>query len=80
VGYKETDEVVVQIRSHEVCASCFFFVRTSSVNHVKQKRERKKRGVCGGCVDWEELTPPGHPKCLPSPVHLGGGAVVVETV
>jgi len=33
--------------------------------------------VRGRRVDWEELTPPCHPKGLPSPVHLGGGAVVV---
>ena len=32
----------------------------------------------GECVDWGELTPPGHAKGLPSPVHLRGGTVVVR--
>ena len=25
VGYKETDEVIVEIRSHEVCAGCLSY-------------------------------------------------------
>jgi hypothetical protein len=77
VGHKEAYKVVVQVRSHEVCAGCLF-VRTSSVSPVGQKGERKKTEGCVAGAWIEELTPPGHPKGLPpSPVHLGGGAVVV---
>jgi len=32
--------------------------------------------MAGAWVE-KELTPPGHPKSLPSPMHLGGGTIVV---
>ena len=79
MGYKETDEVVVQIGSHEVCAGWFFTHITNQSGQTGERKERKTKTE--GCVAdaWieEKLTPPGHPKGLPSPMHLGGGTIVV---
>jgi len=45
----------------------------------RRKKGKKNERLRGGCMDCEELTPPGHPKGLPSsPMHLGGGAVVIR--
>ena len=76
MGHQETNEVVIQIRSHEVCAGCSPYAHYQSITSNERTRREKGR-VRGGCVDKEELTPSGHPKCLASPVHLRGCTVVV---
>lgn len=77
MGYKETDEIIVQIGSHKVRAGCFFRANVVSQScRIEGRRDKTEGRVAGAWI--EELTPSGHPKGLsPSPVHLGGGAIVI---
>ena len=77
MDYEETDEVVVQIGSHEVRTSCLSYGHYQEIM-LNEGAEKEKGKMRGGCVDLEGLTPSGHPNCLAaSPMHLRGCAIVI---